>query len=233
MKFEHAISLGLNCQSKYHILRTLYRRIFGSADGFSIRAARDAGFGQGSCFFDWSVTPQDALVRLLDFEFAGLFQAGNMHIRQFENGKQTVIDKAFGCAFPHDFDANQGTPLTLDDVLLALPQVYRRYDHVRANTLRLMRSPEAKLYVLYGNLLPETLPGLFRAIDRYDENYSLLVLTTASTDHDYTLDLAPRHRARLIARQMRHEPYPGHAASWERAFDDIELAVPAWPPATG
>ena len=225
MKFDLAISLGLNCQSSYHILHTLYRRKYGSTRDFSIWAARDAGLGRGRCFFDWAVTPRQALLHLVKQRFEGCFQARNMRLKQLENGRQTVVDDISGCTFPHDFAANRGKTLTQEDVIAVLPEVQQRYERITTHTITLMRSANPKLYVLYDNFSAEPLLELLQALDRYDENYSLLLAQTEDPNPQELRYLPPRDRDRLILRQVRHEPYPGHFEDWQRAFDGIELAL--------
>lgn len=225
MKFDLAISLGLNCQSSYHILRTLYLRKFGSEDGFSIWTARDSGLRQGRCFFDWAVTPKLALPHLLKRQFEGAFQPRNMRLKQLENGKQTVVDDISGCTFPHDFAVNRGTTLTQEHVLSVLPEVQNRYDRIKAHTINLMRSANTKLYVLYGDFSADGLIQLFEALDRYDENYCILLLETED-DAGQEIQYLPSHcRDRLIPRVVRQEPYPGNLADWENAFHGIDLAL--------
>ncbi len=225
MKFDLAISLGLNCQSSYHILRTLYLRKFGSTTGFSIWTARDSGLGRGRCFFDWAVTPERALLHLLKQQFEGTFQPRNMRLKQLDNGKQTVVDDISGCTFPHDFAANRGNSLTQEDVLAVLPEVQDRYDRIKVYTINLMRSANAKLYVLYGNLSSDGLIDLFQMLDRYDENYSILLLETKNRDGQELQHLPLHYRDRLITRQIRQQAYPGNIEDWEKAFNGIELAL--------
>ena len=221
MKFEVAISLGLNCQAKYHILRRLYLSRFGSADGFEVGALGKLGITHERCYFDWCVASWHAVIGALENRFAHIFEERNMRIEDFDDGRQTVIDDAYGCAFPHDFSANRGVTLTPRHVDAMLPGVREKYRHIVANTIERMSSSQSRVYLLYGNIAAHALADIFDAIDRYDEGYRLLLAGT-NPERDYR-QLAPRHAERLLYRPVIHAPYPGHLESWENALQDIDL----------
>jgi hypothetical protein len=80
---QRVVSLGGNC------MVTMEMRKF-----YGIEAAN---------LFDWWITPGDALVRLIENDFEGLFAAGNL---QMVGDRRSVANLRYGLLHHHDFPRN-------------------------------------------------------------------------------------------------------------------------------
>lgn len=91
------VSLGYHCQAAHQIQRL-------------DRAPTPAQF------FDWLITPHDALIRMLAGRFSGFLGKHNLTIDGEADGHHIVTDRAFGVEIRHDFPSSASIADSLGSV---------------------------------------------------------------------------------------------------------------------
>jgi hypothetical protein len=223
VKFDIAISLGANCQPRYHIARHLHVAKHGNDTDFRIDEHGQTSEDYGSHFFDWSVTPTQGLLKVLRSDFSGVMQLANLRIRRLDGGIQTVLDEATGQKYPHTFKGTQTGSLTRQDLEFQYPQVKAKFDHVVGKTRRLLDSGRRILFVRCGFLPDSLLLKLLALLGARVTDFSLLYVPWSPSPKMNDLSVMD---ARVIHRPGERAPYPGSCAAWTKAFEGISLAPP-------
>jgi len=225
MKFDIAISIGRNCQSRYQISRTLYIRKHGTDSGFFLGNNRNTSNDFGTHFFDWSVTPVDGLIKILDSDFKGVFRIENLDVTNRNNGKAQVIDRLTGLKYLHDFPYGKQGTINSEELPFYYPRVKEKYDYLVGKTKRLLASNNNILFVLCGRARDVQLKEIIRLLEKKTSKFTILYLPwTNKNFREIGNDL--QQHPRIIYRPIIKEAYPGNNICWEQAFSGIEIMQP-------
>lgn len=221
MKFDIAISLGMNCQSRYNILRTIYLRENNSLDGFVLGVGVKSPNDYGTFFFDWCITPISSLIFILENEFSNVLEYNNLEI------KAGVLDKETGCLYPHFIPGISSNELTEDILYNEYPVISKKYQYLIQKTLLEMKSQNRKLYVLNGNQKNEDIFRLVSVLKKYSTNFMLLYAPYKNKPNYDELQkdflTESLNFDKLLVRPIDHAPYPGNFSSWDEAFSGIDF----------
>lgn len=223
--FDLAISLGSACQTRYNISRTYYRTKFGTYAGFDSKSPPAEKFDYGSFYFDWSISPIDSVIAILQDRFSGDFRLEDLSIFEQAGGSKSVLNLRNKCQYPHlleGFD-KKICQESLDENFSAIKEKYR---YLADKTLQAMNSSKRILFVLNGNHARRSLENLEEALQGYPCKSAILYLPVKgrpefSTDQQALLDSSI-----WIVRPVLHKPYPGDLNSWASAFEEIQLITP-------
>ncbi len=225
MIFDIALSIGMDCQCRYNISRTLYIQANGNDDQFFIGRNRKNVVDYGSFFFDWNRTPIRSAISILSSRFEGVLELPNLHINELPNGNQTVIDKETGCSYRHIFSKTQSGTCTSNDIYKEYEAIKQKYDYVKKKTLDVLTSEKNILFVLTGNHPHYDVLELCDVLSEFTENYMLLY-TPWKNKYGYKKQSLLDQDLRIIISPILHAPYPGDFKSWDHAFKDIHLKTP-------
>jgi hypothetical protein len=150
-RFDHFISLGRTCGTKYQIALNGFRRDrpSGSLADFdrhlhSRAATATQVRGRSSHFFDWFVTPFPSAVRLIATGFAHVCERRNLVITG--NGN-VVHDRGCDVYYYHEFQRS-GAVLTERELDAQYAQQRAKLMHYRQKFQKLLRSDARVLYVV-------------------------------------------------------------------------------------
>lgn len=223
--FEIAMSLGTNCQCRYHISRILYIRANGSDDKFFIGPRRKEVVDYGSFFFDWSFTQIKSTISILTNNFESALELENLQIVTSHNGKQTILDSKTGCRYPHTFPKTKVGEYTSELLCQSHGPIKQKYDYIIKKTQTVLKSDKNILFVLTGNHSRKDVLEVCKAIELHKKDYKLLY-TPWMNKPGYILDPVLAEDERVIIRPIIHEQYPGNCQSWEKAFENLDLRIP-------
>lgn len=220
MKFDLAISIGINCQCRYNISRTLYRNAFGSDKGFRIGSKLLAEIDYGSFFFDWSVTPIHSAISVFENAFEGVLKCDNLQLRELADGTQTVVDVASGCEYPHTFPKTNVGKCSYELINSSFEEVSKKYMYVADKTLQALHSNAQILFVLTGN---HASGDLCDVLSRYTCNFQVLYTPWENMPGFSGM---PIQNPKVIQRPIQYAKYPGNLESWNIALHGIKLQRP-------
>jgi len=185
-------------------------------------------FGADGMYFNYTVTPYQGLVRLLESNFKGSLEKGNLAIGQWE-GHDSVYDSTTNIFYHHDFlcsperhHANGRRMITPDDISSYYHAVKSKYDYLAAKFLKTIASgvPLAFIRREYdGSCLDpakmERVDDLLRSLGA--KNYRLICV-----HHDSSLEWHSTHKGYdyfLAAYETR--PLPSAWATKDESWDAI------------
>jgi hypothetical protein len=153
---QRVVSLGGNC------MVTMEMRKF-----FGIKAAN---------LFDWWITPGDALVRLIESDFADLFAPENL---QMVGGQRSVANVRYGILHHHDFPRNDTEDLVVAITEADMQRNREKFAYLKKRWDELGDNAGPVLFIRWGWLMGEPLlagippapigadaPRLIAALDR-------------------------------------------------------------------
>ncbi|MEC4596526.1 hypothetical protein [Burkholderia vietnamiensis] len=203
--YDHYMSLGINCEAGFQFRRVLGRDI--------------------SSFFNWNVTPPDALEKLLESDFANIGIAENL---RFEGNGTLVRDVLYDYHFHW---VGEG----LDNITDGATDEYRsnrsRLDHLVEkfrSTLRAGR-PIAFFYTCNGGDVVDRLPRIEGLLE---EKYGAKDFTIVALRSEEDASQVPAFDSpRLVSRTVkRFAPWSdatdGHVSSWDALFREFPHTAP-------
>ncbi|MGQ8366925.1 DUF1796 family putative cysteine peptidase [Glaciecola sp. 1036] len=221
MKFDKAVSLGLNCQCRYNISRILLNRTKLKKDNVSTKDPYD----YGTHFFDWSVSPLDSVIKILNSDFQNTFMLENLKLVPLNENEQTVLDQGSGCEYPHIFEKTKFGNCSRKDLERDFEKAKQKIDPLVDKTKALLSSNERALFVVTGNSKAQDLLNLNSAIENYRDSNYMILHTTWKNKFGFE-DSFRVENERFIVKPITHTPYPGDFNSWDEAFSDIDLELP-------
>lgn len=146
--FDELVSLGRSCGVKYQIALNGFRRDqpgIMPAHFSSVRLTHKHLYPRGSSgqLFDWLVTPFSSVTRLIDSDFAQLFERRNLEITGDGN---VVRDRVSGLLHYHEF-RRTGIRLTAQDIDRQYPSQRARLMHYRDKFRSMLNGSARILYV--------------------------------------------------------------------------------------
>ena len=230
MIFDLAISLGINCQCRYHIARQLYARAHSSTKGFTMDELNITGKDSdyGSFFFDWSVSPLASVIKLLNNGFDQVLQRKNLTIKAIDSDANTVVDTFTNFEYPHTFTHKLGK-ITHTEAMIDkhYPQVKEKYTYLKNKTLTALHSNKNLLFVLLADSPDyERLLQLSKALEQYTSRYKILYAPIKNSAKFHVNDEIAND-SRFLVRPIRYQEYPGDNASWADAFTGLNLLPPS------
>jgi hypothetical protein len=124
-EFDTIISLGCNCELTWNI-----RNHFGIERAYPL---------------DWWITPFQALWKLLESRFHGLFNMNNLEV---SHDLLTVKDNYYNLLYHHDFKRTEDDKIVDDNLVQQLPLLKQKYDMLIE---RFFKDPENKRVLFVRN----------------------------------------------------------------------------------
>ena len=227
--FDIAVSLGLYCQSRHNISRVLWERRTHRAEqgeDFDLNGKTTEDYDFGSFAFDWCISNPAGIRKCLAKDFEGMFELENLTIANHPELKPSARDAFSGFFYPHAFSRPREGRLTLQRVAAQYDLAREKHDHVIGKTRKLLNSDLNILFVFSGTVGPKVLANLIGSLDARTRNYRILYCGWADDRQIIDVD-AEEFGGRLISRPIEHLPHPGDPASWDRAFEGLEILPPA------
>jgi hypothetical protein len=203
--YDHYMSLGINCEAGFQ-----FRRVLG----------RDT-----SSFFNWNVTPADALEKLLENDFANIGAAENL---RFEGNGTLVRDVLYDYHFHW---VGEG----LDNVNDGASHEYRsnrsRLDYLVEKFRSTLQadSPIAFFYTCNGGDVTDRLPRIEALLDKKYGAKEFKIIALLSEEHASrvpTFD-SPRLVCRTVKRFAPwSDATDGHVSSWDALFREFPHTAP-------
>lgn len=229
MKFDMAVSIGTNCQSRYHISRQLYLRQHGTCEGFVLGGHKNTCNDYGTHFFDWCVARIEGVIQVLKSDFDQVLLLENLEIIPLSKANNTVRDRHTGICYPHlfPFELKGERKEQINDQALSAHYVKEKekYEYLVMKTRRLFTDPGNILFVLCGAVSDAHLEELIAVIEGRKSDFAILYVEWLNGKHAKLGEHLRKH-PRILYRQVVNDPYPGNKPGWERVFEGIELALP-------
>jgi hypothetical protein len=164
-EFSSALSLGVDCRVRYQLSRHRYFHTLPPEEHDVKEFTKElyANAKTGTFFFDWLVTPTDAVIEILQSRFKGVFERENLIINK--NG--SVVDSRYGVVFQHAFSRADGV-VTEDIIENEYERQRAKTGYLADKTLDAMKRGNV-LYVIAA-APPERLIPKAMTIDRYAPN---------------------------------------------------------------
>lgn len=201
--YDNYVSLGHNCEGAFQ-----FRRLLG----------RDVAY-----YFNWLVTPLDALVEVLRADFAGAYARDRIEPTQDPN---MIFDAAYGMKYHSAFRKELGRNLEGPRFAEIHAESAAKYAMLADRFRELARSPNRVLYVVKtaheaardkSVELRDVLAARYPAHD-----FQIAVLQTADRQEpDWGEDrIHNRYLARFADPSRAND---GHVPSWDRVFAEFPL----------
>ncbi|MGB7401728.1 MAG: hypothetical protein WA916_04075 [Arcobacter sp.] len=224
-KFDVAISIGFNCQSRYHISRIMFNRNKKqTTNNFKCNENHNLDYDYGTFLWDWQVNPLSTIINVLNNEFENVFNLGNLEI--IEKGEfQCVLDKATGSLHYHTFSKQSTKNLTYDDLKKEFPKIKEKSDYLVQKTYSVIKSNKKILFVLTGCHKLSDIKLLVESLEKYTINFKILYTPWKNHSlysHYNSYDIL-KNNTKIILHPIRYEKYPGCSKDWDEAFQNIEF----------
>jgi hypothetical protein len=201
--FDNYVSLGHNCEGAFQV-----RRLLG----------RDVAY-----YFNWLVTPLDALVEILRADFAGAYDRANLRVTADVG---MVLDAGYGMKYHSAFRKELGRALEGPRFEALHAESAAKYAMLAERFRELARSTNRVLYVVK-TAHEAARDGAAQMRDilaaRYpDHDFQIAVLQTSDRQEpDWGEDrIHNRYLARFADPSRAHD---GHVPSWDRVFAEFPL----------
>jgi hypothetical protein len=207
--FDNYVSLGRNCEIAFQ-----FRRILGY----------DVAY-----YFNWLLTPFDALIEVIRADFTGTYQKANIEVTA---NPGMILDRQYGIKYHSAFKKELGRNLSGPRFDELYEESARKYSFLAQRFRELASSPNRVLYFVKTEedgakdksiTLRETLASRYP-----NHDFSLLVLQTESNAED------DWREPRIFNRYLERFAHPnrandGHIPSWDRIFLEFPLRPGAMP----
>lgn len=225
MKFDTAISLGSDCQSRYNLSRAIFNQKFGTYDGFNQKNSQIKNFDFGTYYFDWNISPIGSVIRILKNRFSEGFSLEKLEIFDLPNGSKSIINTQTGCMYPHLLQS-YGQDISHESLEKYFPEIDNKYRYLANKTLAALESKKNILFVLHGNHSADRLNELVATLNEFSCDFKIL-LTPVSDSNNYSPETPTKLTdSNWIIKPIVHKPYPGDLLSWAKAFRDINFSLP-------
>lgn len=201
--FDNYVSLGHNCEGAFQ-----FRRLLG----------RDVAY-----YFNWLVTPLDALVEILRADFAGAYRRENLEVTQDVG---MVLDRNYGMKYHSAFRKELGRALEGPRFAELYAESSAKYAMLADRFRALAASPNRVLYVVKtahetarerGAELRDLLAG------RYPDHDFEVALLQTSDRHEADWGEPRLHNRYLDRFADPARAHDGHVTSWDRVFAEFPL----------
>lgn len=222
-KFDVAISVGFNCQSRYHISRVLFdRNKKYSSESFICNEQNSTNYDFGTFLWDWQVNPLSTIINILNNKFENIFNLENLEIVT-KGDFQCVLDKAIGSLHYHTFEKLHKGIGTYDDLIKVYPKAKEKSDYLVRKTYSVIKSNKKILFVLTGCHKLSDINLLIEALKKYTTNFKILY--TPWNNHPlykhYNNYEELKDNQKIIFQPIMYESYPGNNDDWDKAFKNI------------
>ncbi len=225
MKFDIAISLGVNCQVRYAISRILWQRSGYEEEDFFIWEGVGNRVDYGTHYFDWCNSNAEGLLKTLkNDDPENLFNIKNLSIEDEYDGSQNIIDGFNNFIYPHIFPGCKKGTLTYENIKNE-DEAFSKITYLIKKTERVFASNKNILFVRHGRLTDAQLEELFDILKSKVKNFSLMYSPNEDTRGKFNFSELLDH-PQIIFRPIPSDTnYPADMAPWEEAFKDIELYI--------
>ncbi|WP_428929933.1 hypothetical protein [Marinibacterium sp. SX1] len=215
MTFDFAMSFGKNCAARRQLDYKLAATLPPDAPEEMVRATQSESF-----LFDWLITPEQALLRLLRSDFDGFCRQENIVLKNRPSG-QMVLEKNYRTQHPHAFGKRGKDHLSTEDISEQFAAYKAKIDYLIAKTRRALSSDAPKLFVLHGSQPGEHVDKLVRVLARKTTNFHLRQVEAIHPGGSPTP--RPADSARVSYRTVPYLPYPGSTPHWQQALSDLDI----------
>jgi hypothetical protein len=215
--FNLAISLGMNCQSRFHISRVMWERGGNPPELFSLPSKDTAKFDYGSFFFDWTwMNDLTGVISLLKNRFRNSFDRDDFELRMIESAYE-AHNRRYGLFFTHAFQLASDPHASFSEQFEA---VREKYTYLAEKTMRSMSKKNSILFVLCGPIDRGEFAQLFAVIrDTYQlDNPMFLLCPFSNGPYRSTISFANDH---VLIRPIEWERWPGSTTGWNNAFSGL------------
>jgi hypothetical protein len=203
--FDNYVALGSNCETAFQI-----KRVVGA---------------EPSGFFSWNITTFPALISLLESDFAGIMQNGN--ITAHGNG-YLALDSSHNYMFHHRFDW-ETEPLDGPEFATKLDDVRGKFQYFVEKFKGLPESGKTAFFYKTdedGDVRHQAI-RVRDALNRHfpSDSFELVVLQDASRT-EASWEEAGLHNLYLTRLAPLHDAADGHVSSWDRVFAQFPYKTP-------
>ncbi|AEA98904.1 hypothetical protein [Alteromonas mediterranea] len=225
-KFQVALSLGTNCQSRYNISKAVYERQGKNPSELVLGENRKNVEDYGTFYFDWSITPIQGLVKTLDAEFHGAFELENLELCDEPNNKKSVVDNFNGLIYPHSFPGSNDGTLTELSLRELYPQLKNKFNYLADKTLETLCSNKEKLLICNFNEPTSAVLELCNFVNQRYKNFKLILIPHNNRGlYDNGIKGKLSNFANVEVHEMPYSPYPGAYTDWKKILDQYDFNI--------
>jgi hypothetical protein len=214
------VSLGSRCEIRYQASLRLAR----AADpNISIDAFRKQLFAHertvydtGSLYFDWLITPVDALIHAIEHDFANMFERADL-----VPDVKGVRHERHGIGYRHHFTDGAVTGAMID---AGYAQQRAKLDHLAVQTRKVLHSASPVTYVRL-NGTDDELARVVSAIERTQKDFRLVAVRYTDGPSGDVHHLGPHLFTCTIndasSGKVTDDDWQGNDEEWAKVFDAI------------
>lgn len=213
-EFNLAISLGMNCQSRFHISRVMWERSGNSPESFALPSKDGNTFDYGSFFFDWTwMNGLEGVISLLKSRFQNSFDRDDFELRTIDS-EYEAFNSRYGLFFTHAFHLGSNPHASFCEQFEAVKE---KYTYLAEKTVSSMSKRNSILFVLCGPIDRGEFASLFAVIhDTYQIDQPMFLLCPFSNGpYKSSISFDNDH---VLIRPIDWERWPGSTTSWNNAF---------------